>query len=495
MTAPRWYRDLMDRCPPLAHTEPDWNSEEAWRGYRRLCRTSVACGIPPHPMQRLFFALMGDPRTETAVVQVGRQQGKTAGEHGWLLDRAIQHPGETEIYSVQDGAEANAKLLKELKPMAEHAGLDESTGSKFHKQAGALFGQHLSNGSYIRTLSSSKHSGRGETKVGAAAADEASTDKDDNRLATISPMTTVAVNGQMVISGTAGDVTSVMFEQQIASALELVGQGPAAGVVLLYWGVALPGEVADVDPDDRAVWRANLPGLGIICDERAIQASKNRMEDWQFAQEFLGQWLRVRADECFPRETWKAISARQQVPIDDPVWLAADCPPTEDRPCAVVVDAQGVVTVAEGCDTIADVDGWLDDWCSRREVRSVSLSERGVLVAAGRRAADKGWPVEWVDLRGLAESCQAWWQAAKASPARTAIQPNPLLTEANGTSMRHELGSGGWLFARRDKTGYSAPLRAAAMGFAAMEADEVGERSFGDSWKAAREKAAAKAGK
>lgn len=458
---------LIETSPPLVHTVPDWHDDEARAGWARLVSLAQHCGLDPSDMQHLAFWLLGDKRVHTLVWQVGRQQGKTAAELIWLLDRAMEHPRETEIFSVQDGSEASAKLRKELKPMAEHAGLSETTGCKFHLGAGVLFGQHLSNGSFIRTLASGKHSGRGETRVGAAAADEASTDGDGNRLGLMTPMQTAAPNAQMAITGTAGDVTSVMFEQQITDAAAKAKLGPACGVAIMYWGPMLPGEPRPegFDPTDRDTWRRLLPGLGVVCDMQAIESAFDRLEEWQFEQEYLGVWMRTRADQCFSKPVWERIAAGENPDLSGELWLAVDCPPADDRPSIALCDGDGVVALADGCESLGDVAGFVAEVCDQYDVKGVWVQKDTVLdgtVKAWRRSGEV--PVREVDVRFVMRACQGLWVAAHSSPRRVAVAMDSALIESNDTSFKRERG-GGWLFARRDSTGWASPLLASALAY------------------------------
>ena len=496
--APKWFVKLAQTCPPMIGSVPDWTCMETRKRFHELRYSSMMLGLVPYNAQKYLLALAADPACSLLIIHIGRQQGKTATELTLLVSRCLSHANETAVFSMQNGTEADTKLKKELVPMMAYAGLGEEAGATFNASNSSAFGQYFDNASHIRTLSSDRHAGRGETRVGLAVVDEASTDKDSNRLALITPMQTVTEHSdsQMIISGTAGDITSTMFESQIAQAVAAARKG-SREIKIAYWGLGLPGDAPpDVDYESEEVHRSVLPGIGYICTPSAIRAAMHRMEDWQFQQEYLGIWLQIRSDQCFHRLTWKRVqSENMDMDLDGPLWLAIDCPPTDDNPCAVVCDSEGVLSVTEACDTQADVDDYVRDVCERRDVQSVGFTKGGVLEKTAMRLEADGLPVRWYDLREHARACQTLWAALNSNPRRAALVPDPKFDEANDSSMRRELSGGGWIFRRRTATGYASPLLSAAMAyFDHDDAVTTSTPDWANEWEQAKADAAEAAG-
>jgi phage terminase large subunit-like protein len=95
------------------------------------------------------------------------------------------------------------------------------------------------------------------------------------------------------------------------------------------WGLATPEKLAEVDLDDRALWAAANPALGIRLRESTIADERSQMSDETFARERLGMWPKVeigRAGGAIDMELW-AEAGDSESRAEDPVALAVDVTP------------------------------------------------------------------------------------------------------------------------------------------------------------------------
>ena len=252
--APVWYDTLLEKCPPSAHTVPDWGCSQTLRTYQRYCVLADLLGLFLMPWQRLALAIMAMPRCFELVVVVGRQQGKTTFLTIPMLDVLLRLPGHTAVYSAQRGIDAERKIRQEFYPLINKAGLDESCGIVFNNGT-SDFGIHTKQGSRLRAISSEANALRGETRVALGIIDEARADKEHTRSILITPTTTVVDEAKIVISSTAGDINSIYLNEMQDKARGVYDR-PDSTICLLEWSI---DHLDEYDPASPELWRSVLP--------------------------------------------------------------------------------------------------------------------------------------------------------------------------------------------------------------------------------------------
>ena len=458
--APRWYDTLLEKCPPSAHTVPDWNCPQTLATYQRYCVLADLLGLYLMPWQRLALAILAMPQCFELVVVVGRQQGKTTFLTVPMLDILLRLPGHSAVYSAQRGLDAERKIRQEFYPLVKKAGLDETCGVTFNNGT-SDFGIHTTQGTRLRAISSEANALRGETRVALGVIDEARADKDHTRSILITPTTTVVDEAKLVISSTAGDINSI-YLNEIQDKARGVYDRPDSTICLLEWSI---DHLDDYDPADAKLWRSVLPAMGYTVSEKAVKRAYESMEEHDFSMEYLCRRLSLATDACFSPDMWAKITGRDIKPQGELV-LSIDSPPEQDRTVAVVSDKFGqveMIDVRGGTDTAYD---WVTELMSRHpEITMVAMANNNTLRRTGERLLIAGKQVKWYDTKMMHMAASRFWEAAHSEPTQVMIRSHPIMTEANKGSFRWELGGGGWVFKRQEETEFASPLIAATLAY------------------------------
>jgi len=460
MAEPKWYRTLMARCPPSLHTVPDWSCGQTLTTYQRYCVIADLLGITLMPWQRLALAILASPDCFELVLVVGRQQGKTTLLVIPIVDVLLRLPGHTGVYSAQKGLDAERKIRQEFKPLIWGAGIDERLGFSFNNGTGN-FGIHTVQESRLRAMSSDANALRGETRVALGILDEARADRDHTRSILITPATTVVDEAKLVTSSTAGDITSIYLNEMHDKARDVFSK-PKSTICLLEWSI---DELEDFDCGDVALWRAMLPAIDYTTSIRAIRRAYEKMEEHDFAMEYLCRRLNLATDAAIPDDVWRAASGDGVAPQGELV-LAIDSPPEQDRTVAVVCDRYGqieMIDVRAGVETAYD---WVMSLRERNpEIVETVMAHNNTLRRTGERLQIAGVQLRWYDTTMMHMAASRFWEAIHADPRRLAVRSNPLLTAANRGAFRWELGGGGWVFRRQEETEFVSPLIAATLAY------------------------------
>ena len=455
--APGWYSELIRKCPPQHHTEPNWGCPHTMKKYHEYCVIADLAGFYPLPWQRLKWALLSDPEVYETIVIVGRQQGKTTSDIPVLAHPMLSQPRHSVVYSAQRGVDAERKVREEFLPALRQAGMNESTGFTFNNGA-TNWGLHGINETHLRVMSSSKEALRGTTRVALGILDEARTERDSNKLVLLVPTMTVVRDAKLVVESTAGDIDSVFLRDRVNLALE---QSSSAST--LIWGF---DSVEDVDIESPDVWRSVLPAIGYTVTIEAIRRAFDTMEPHNFAMEYLGIWLEASMDQAIPQDIWNHITT-PNVSLQGDIVVCFDAPPEQDLTAAVACDEYGnveLIGVREGPDPVYK---WAIQLLDRNpDIREVAMADSTTLRRAGERLSLAGHYVRWYDTKMMQQAAARFWEACHSDPREVAIRENEVMTAANKGAFRWIMGGDkAWVFRRQEEVNFASPLIAATIAY------------------------------
>lgn len=226
----------------------------------------------------------------------------------------------------------------------------------------------------------------------------------------------------------------------------------------------------EIDLDDRALWRANNPALGIRITEETLARNRRSMTAVDFAREIVGIWPRQvgTGTGVIDAEVWNAL-ADPESQMSGPMVMAIEC--NVERTAAAICAAgrrpDGIphgetVDYRPGRGT-----GWLVDRVA--ELHRVHRPAAWVLDPGGPAGSllvdlgDAGIEPHLVTAREMAQACGAFYDAVTA-PAGDGFRHlgQPSLTIALRSARRRTVGDGAWAWARRDSTDIS-PLVAVTL--------------------------------
>lgn len=474
---PRWYLELLERCPPTRHTVPDWTCDDTLVRYHQFCVIADWLRITPMPHQRLAWAILAMPSTYELVSMVGRQCGKTVGLLPVISHTLLHKARHAVVYSAQTGTDAQNKIKHEFYPLLRDAGLTEENGVRF-KQGAMDFGLFLPNETRLKALSSDREAGRGETRVALAIIDEARSDRDQNRWALLVPMQQAADDPKLIVASTAGDMLSVGFnDKQDKARHEYDKKG--ARTALLEWTI---DGIDDYDINDEALWWSVLPAVGYSITKDSIRRSKSGLEDYQFETEYLCKRLSTAAAALFPVSQWSAV-CRDNLTVEGELVLGIDAPPDENRVAGVVADKHGRCEMVPEKPQHQEVWDWLSERLDQNlDITRVVMAKGTTIHRAGELAMEAGFQVSWVDTTGMRNAASRFDEAVKAEPPTVALRTHPRLTEANAGAFRRPL-TGGFVFGRQEAREFISPLIAASLAFDYVRrAQEREVEEVGDIW-------------
>jgi hypothetical protein len=222
-------------------------------------------GKPFMPHQQYIADVLGevDPRTGikiyreayfTAMRQVGKTTTMIVKKATCALDTKTPV---TILFAAQEGKSALAKMIAHAETIkASPLGrmLTPGTPSTNNNRP------HVSwrNGSIEMPVTEKKDSGHGEA-IALGAITEAMSHRDDRYVQTMKPAMRVNPNAQLFVESTAGDATSIYWNETIPELRErfAANDGNLGRVALFDWSFA-----DDEDPFAVDTWRRRIPGLG-----------------------------------------------------------------------------------------------------------------------------------------------------------------------------------------------------------------------------------------
>ena len=458
---PRWYQDLMERCPPRTHTIPDWDCDLTLKRYHEYATIADLMGFIPMPHQRLGWAIMAMPRCTEFVLVIGRQNGKTVLLGPPIAWRLINQPNYTVVYSAQTAELADDKVAEEFVPMFRRGQLDKSTGFKLNDQSNP--GIEADNEARLITMSMKHDALRGVTRVGLGIIDEAREEHDYRRSQLLVPTTTVVDDAQIIAASTAGHLGSVYLLERLELARENANN-PESGICVMEWGL---DSDEDYDPLDEELWERLMPALGYTVSKAAVKRVYESMEPHDFAMEYLGRWLDAAIEEAVPLAIWNAVNIHE-MEMSGELCMAVDTPPEQDQTVAVVADEHGHITLA-GVRVGHDESTfeWLLGILRRNpDIESVAMTDAGPLLRTGERLEMEGFYVKWYNTRRMEKAAARFWEALHAKPRGLAILSNQVFNAANRGAYRKTSADGGrtgWTFRRHTREHFISPLIAATL--------------------------------
>lgn len=257
-----------------------------------------------------------------------------------LLGRRVLHTA----HEVKTSRKAFIRLASYFEDNEELAGLVKSI-RRVNGQEHIL----LTTGGSCEFIARSKSSGRGYS-VETLVLDEAQ-ELSEEALAALLP--TISASGdkaQIILTGTPpapSDVHGEVFRRTHDAAHE----GSDKSLFWVEWSVLTPGDGAQIDEDDRALWFQANPALGVRITEETVAAERAIMSDDTFRRERLGMWELERTSRVIPLEDWQACADSNLLDDGEPVTLAIDVAPDRDAAsivaCGMTVDGHPWVDVVE----------------------------------------------------------------------------------------------------------------------------------------------------
>ena len=326
----------------------------------------------------------------------------------------------------------------------------------------------LRNGGSVEFVARSKGSGRGFT-VDVLVCDEAQ-ELDDDALEALMPTTSAAPlgNPQWIFVGTppgpkaAGEV----FTRVRAEALE-GGGGP------LCWHEW--SAVGDVDLDDRSVWAATNPGLGIRLQWDVLEGERARFSDDGFARERLGMWDDVTSSRVIDAQTWdRCADSTSQVASD--IAISVDTTPDQSVTSIAIAglrdDGLPHVEVIEHRRGPLDwVVPRLVELVGRWHPRALVIDEYSPAMVLADDLAKARVTVTVTRTRDMVAACGQLYAAAMSGRLRHLDQP--LLNTALSVARKRTIGDGGgWAWHRKGVEDDITPLVSATLALWGVMADK-----------------------
>lgn len=258
-------------------------------------------GKPFMPWQQLVadVLLEIDPGTgRLAYQEFGLTVPRQSGKSTFLLAKAVHRASATQffgprqriVYTAQTRSKAREKweedFLGQLKVARAFRG-------RF-RQSMASGNEHVrfANGSKFGIDANTEKAGHGGT-IDEADIDEAFAQADNRLEQAFRPAMITRPNKQLGWISTAGwDDGSPYLLPKVAKGREAAESGANTGLAYFEWSAP-----PDADPDDRNVWRACMPALGLVrpdgsgITEDAIAAELAQMDLPDFRRAYLNQWV------------------------------------------------------------------------------------------------------------------------------------------------------------------------------------------------------------
>lgn len=242
-------------------------------------------------------------------------------------------------------------------------------------------------------------------------------------------------------------------------------------------------EAGDVDLDDREMWAATNPALGLRITEETILRNRRSLTTVDFAREICGIW------PVAPEEGGRVIRAEQWDPRAAPesqivgdIVVAIDANPERTR---AAIDVCGMTADGRKQVEVIDQDrglGWVVERCAALNKAHEPLvfvvdplSPAGPLIPELEAA---GLPVHAVTTRQLVAGCGGFYDAV--IEGGLVHLGCPVLDAAVAAARKRDVGDGGWAFGRKNSEANIAPLVAAVLAYWGLT--EFGGDATGDIW-------------
>jgi phage terminase large subunit-like protein len=240
----------------------------------------------------------GRPAYRDVVVSVPRQSGKSTLTLALIVWQMTTYPGSRVLYGAQTRVAARQKMLETWWPRLLSSPL--AGDLKLFRGFGNETISHA-NGSVLGLLSANESAGHGET-TDLVIVDEAWVHADSRVEQAVRPTMATRPRAMLWTVSTAGTPRSVWFKAKLAAGRAAAEMGVADGVCCFEWSA--PDEA---NPADPATWRAVMPALGRLIDERTVAADLASMGVAEFKRAYLNIWPDPRGEgwQVFEQEAWE----------------------------------------------------------------------------------------------------------------------------------------------------------------------------------------------
>jgi hypothetical protein len=234
-------------------------------------------------------------------------------------------------------------------------------------------------------------------------------------------------------------------------------------------------EAAERLLDDREVWAASNPGLGIRISPDFIEAERRSMSARNFAVERLGigDWPEPEGapDELFDMDEWAALRDREATVQGSPA-LAVDVSPDRSSASISAADAGERVELVERRRGARWVIARLGELVKDHGVEVVVLDGRGPAGAFQEEIEEEiGFDVTVTSTAEFTQACSGFFDAVKERTLSHGGQPE-LDAAVKGANTR-PLGEA-WAFSRKKSDIDITPLVSGALArWGAIKAEEV----------------------
>lgn len=449
------------RQRPRVESKPGWVSSQA----DDAAFFAAAYGLAPDPWQRhVLDGWLGETASgRWAVGRAGLAVPRQNGKNAVLEIRELYGMvalGEKFLHTAHEVKTARKAFLRlagffdNKREWPELYELVDRTAGGIRRTNGQE-AITLTNGGSVEFVARSRGSGRGYT-VDVLVCDEAQ-ELTDEQLEALLPTISSAPTGnpQILLTGTPPPpgAAAEVFERTR-------GQALAGGSARLGWDEWSMDD--DDDVDDRDVWYATNPALGIRLGLEAVETERETFSEDGFARERLGSWTRQASLSPIDPDVWHESQDRKSRRAGK-VAFAVDMPPEGNSATIAVAgrrqDGRWHVEVVEQAPGTAWVPERLAD-LHRNHKAPVMLDPGSPAGSLLPSLADADVPVETVTGREMAAACVAFLDDVNEDRVRHIGQP--VLSTAAAAARRRNVGES-WAWHRRNVDSDISPLVAVTL--------------------------------
>ena len=443
-------------------------TRETTRGFEVIDFAETVLGMVLLPWQKWLFihALeldeSGAYRFETVVVEVARQNGKTAAMKVlslWrmYLDRAPLVIGTAQNLDTSEEAWLSAVEMAENVPdlAAEIEAVDKAAGRKQLR---------LKTGERYKIAAASRRGGRG-LSGDLVLLDELREHQTWDSWSAVTKTTMARPQSQVWAFSNAGDRFSVVLKHLRAQAMASIENGEDSPLALFEWSAP-----DDCDVSDRQAWAQANPSLGHLISERSIASASTTDPEPVFRTEVLCQWVDVISDPPIDLDAW-AVCRDVSASFDGAFAIGVDVAPNAGSAAIAAAGfrADGVLVI-----DVIEHHGGLD-WVLPRLEQIVKDHKPDVVVIDPRSEAGQllpdlakaGVDVQTLKTFDVVQACGGFVSLVKAGRLRHLGQDS--LDVAVSGVTRRRVGDA-WCFSRRDISLDISPLYAVTFAAHALKA-------------------------
>lgn len=259
-----------------------------------------AMRIRLHPYQ-VELGRMLDGGVETNVIQWPRRMGKTTSVWCWMIGKAIETPGFLVITTAQTRDKARLRWLDAaalLRKGPHCPNIRESNGSERFT---------WSNDSQLWIVAPKPEAFRSEAAdvVYVDEPQELDPEESNDLEQGIMPLLDTRAEGQVILSGTPGDVRAGWFWDSLRH-----GEASTPG-----FAMSLHAAAEEDDVNDEAVWQRVHLGIGALTTLDKMRSRHAKMSERQWSMEYMGIWPGSSDNRAISEAHWTAAAVE-----DDEDW-------------------------------------------------------------------------------------------------------------------------------------------------------------------------------